>query len=209
MKKQFLLILFCLVALSAGANRYRATGEIMVMAEKDPNSKILGRIQNQTPVDVIAVSHKWWKIKYNGGEAYVQGKYLKQAGSSGRLLDLEDPDTIFIIIGSVLVIITIISFTGHRLSPRYPIPGSSQLSKVNKSPFSYWYQCMHCNASIRNSAEPRTTGCSRAQAHSWINLGEAGDIKYLCKKCSTFVAMKSDPGEDGCLRGDKHEWRKF
>jgi len=178
------------------------------MAEKDPNSKVLGHIQNHAIIEVTSVSSIWWKINYNGSDAYVQGKYLTPAGTPGKLVDLNDPDTIFIIIGSILVIFALTGVTRHRISPRYPVPGSSQLSKA-KSQFSYWCQCRHCNAYIRNGAEPRTAGCSQSQAHSWINLGEAGTIKYLCKKCSTFVAMKSEPGEEGCLREGTHEWRKF
>ncbi len=208
MKRAILSLLCCLLTITLWGNRYIATGEIKVMAEKDANSKVLGRIQNHGEIEVTGISNNWWKINYNGKDAYILGKHLKQAGRAGDLIDLNDPDTIFIIIGSVLVIFVILGGTQRQLAARYPKPGSSQLSKV-KSQFSYWYQCLNCNAYIKNSAEPRTAGCTQAQAHSWINLGEAGDVKYLCKKCSTFVAMKSEPGEEGCLRGGTHEWRKF
>ncbi len=209
MKKCVCTILLSLVTSFVWAEQYITVADVKVRAGKDLHAGVLGKLKKNTTIEATGVGDAWCKVSYNGIDGYVQEKCLSTPGAElESYQEWDDTDTIFLIIGGVLLMIAI-GFGYNYILSRRRKRSRYQRKDVHNHITAHWYQCRHCSVFIHNGTIPQIAGCVHAEEHHWINLGHVGTEMYMCKKCSTVVNVASEPVLDGCASGEDHHWRKF
>ena len=56
----------------------KVSGIDVLNVRKVPNGEVLGELRNGDRVDVLEAGYIWTKIKYEGSEAFVVSKYMKE-----------------------------------------------------------------------------------------------------------------------------------
>lgn len=56
----------------------RISGIDVVNVRKVPNGEIIGELRNRDRVEVLEEGYIWTKIRYEGSEAFVVSKFLKE-----------------------------------------------------------------------------------------------------------------------------------
>ncbi len=204
--KSVLTILLCLFATSSWADQYVITSDTKVFAGNELHAKVLGQLGKNSIVEAEHINGGWYKIHYNGGDGYVQKKFLQEKSTPMPEEEGGDSNTMYIFGGSALALMAIVGGAWFRYAPRKKERKKNLV--ITPQMIAHWYQCRHCSIYIQKNTEASITGCEKAHAHHWIKLGQVGEHKYICKKCSTIINVVSEPAEDGCRDGGQHHWKK-
>ena len=82
--------------------------------------------------------------------------------------------------------------------------------KTASSNLLYIFYCVHCQEKITKSSNPNIFGCpSSKKQHSWVMLGEVGDINFQCNDCGLTIQTKNTPKLSRCVSSYNHNWNKL
>jgi predicted RNA-binding Zn-ribbon protein involved in translation (DUF1610 family) len=215
MRKILLLLLICLLTIPvsyANARLYMATRDIKVRKRPGLTYQVVATIKKSEDIIVTDIYDGWGKVTYNERVGYIPMKYIANVVDNTPPPPPEKPDTddaldphTLMQLGVVVVaLLCLQAFHDYRNKRRSKAaaPGDS---KPKHKPV-YWFYCKSCKQKVNAEKKPANHYCPKADGHTWISLGEAGNINYHCRHCDITVRTKKEPSTHDCPGGTPHIW---
>lgn len=214
MKRNPLYLLVCLlIALPLHAKLYTATQDIKVKKGAGNKYVTIATVKKGENIEVTDIKGGWGKLTYDEKEGYIPVRFITDVVTDDtpppapEAPDTDDGINTQTLIGLGVIVLILLGLQQyHNFRNKRKSAGAPADEDKPKHKPVYWFYCISCKQKINAEKQPTNHYCPKADDHTWINLGEAGNINYYCKECGIQVRTKKEPSARNCPGGSTHTW---